>query len=66
VGLAFGLAGAALLSTVMESLVFGVTPGDPITYVQVSAILGLSAMCAGYLPARRITRMDPTSALRAE
>jgi predicted permease len=66
VGLAFGLAGAALLSTVMESLVFGVTPGDPITYVQVCAILGLSAICAGYLPARRITRMDPTAALRAE
>jgi putative ABC transport system permease protein len=66
VGLALGLAGAALLARLMESLVFGVTPHDPVTYAQVSAILGLTAICAGYLPARRITRIDPTSALRAE
>jgi putative ABC transport system permease protein len=66
VGLALGLAGAALLARLMESLVFGVTPHDPVTYVQVSAILGLTAICAGYLPARRITRIDPASALRAE
>lgn len=66
VGLALGLAGAAMLARLMESLVFGVTPHDPVTYAQVSAILGLTAICAGYLPARRITRIDPTSALRAE
>ena len=65
-GLAVGLAGAALLARLMESLVFGVTPHDPVTYAQVSAILGLTAICAGYLPARRITRIDPASALRAE
>jgi len=66
VGLALGLAGAAMLASLMESLVFGVTPHDPVTYAQVSAILGLTAICAGYLPARRITRIDPASALRAE
>ena len=66
VGLALGLAGAAMLARLMESLVFGVTPHDPVTYAQVSAILGLTAICAGYLPARRITRIDPTAALRAE
>jgi putative ABC transport system permease protein len=65
-GLAVGLAGAALLARLMESLVFGVTPHDPVTYAQVSATLGLTAICAGYLPARRITRIDPASALRAE
>lgn len=65
-GLALGLAGAAMLARLMESLVFGVTPHDPVTYGQVSAILGLTAICAGYLPARRITRIDPASALRAE
>jgi predicted permease len=66
VGLALGLAGAAMMATLMESLVFGVTPHDPITYAQVAAILGLTALCAGYLPARRITRIDPISALRTE
>ena len=66
VGLALGLAGAAMLARLMESLVFGVTPHDAVTYAQVSALLGLTAICAGYLPARRITRIDPTSALRAE
>ena len=65
-GLALGLAGAAMLARLMETLVFGITPHDPVTYAQVSAILGLTAICAGYLPARRITRIDPASALRAE
>jgi predicted permease len=66
VGLALGLVGAAMLARLMESLVFGVTPHDPVTYAEVSALLGLTALGAGYLPARRITRIDPTSALRAE
>jgi predicted permease len=66
VGLALGLAGAAMLARLMESLVFGVAPHDPVTYAQVSAILGVTAICAGYLPARRITRIDPAMALRAE
>ena len=65
-GLALGLAAAAMLARLMESLVFGVTPHDPVTYMQVSTVLGLTAICAGYLPARRITRIDPTSALRAD
>jgi ABC-type antimicrobial peptide transport system permease subunit len=66
IGLALGLAGAAMLARLMKSLVFGVTPHDAMTYAQVSAILGVTAILAGYLPARRITRIDPTSALRAE
>ena len=66
VGLALGLAGAAMLARLMESLVFGVTPHDPVTYAQVSALLGLTAIVAGDLPARRSTGIDPTAALRAE
>jgi putative ABC transport system permease protein len=66
VGLALGLAAAAMLARLMDTLVFGVTPHDPVTYAQVAAILGVTALGAGYLPARRITRVDPTSALRAD
>ena len=66
VGIAIGLAGAATLSSRMQSLVFGVTPHDPLTYVLVSAILAITAIAAGYVPARRITRIDPSAALRTE
>jgi len=65
-GVALGLGGAALLTRLMGSLLFGVTALDPATYVAVSAALFAVALLAGYLPARRITRVDPTSALRAE
>jgi hypothetical protein len=50
----------------MQSLVFGVTPHDPLTYNVVSAILAVTAIAAGYLPSRRITRIEPTVALRTE
>jgi predicted permease len=66
VGIGLGLAGATVLATLMRSLVFGVTPNDPLTYVLVCTILGFTAICAGYLPARRIERIDPASALRME
>jgi ABC-type antimicrobial peptide transport system permease subunit len=66
VGIALGAGGAAMVTQLMESLLFGVTALDPTTYVAVSAVLFAVALLAGYLPARRITRVDPTSALRAE
>jgi ABC-type antimicrobial peptide transport system permease subunit len=50
----------------METLVFGITPRDAATYLQVSVILGLAALGAGYIPALRIARMNPTSALRSQ
>jgi predicted permease len=65
-GLILGLAGAAALSRLMTSLLFGVTTLDPITYVAMSALLVATALLAGYLPARRVTRVDPMQALRAE
>jgi predicted permease len=65
-GVVLGLGGAALLTRLMESLLFGVTPLDPPTYVAVTAILLVTGAVAGYLPARRATRVDPMSALRAE
>jgi predicted permease len=66
VGVTLGLAGAALLTRLMESLLFGVTALDPATYIAVAAILLVTGALAGYLPARRATRVDPMSALRAE
>jgi putative ABC transport system permease protein len=66
VGVAVGLAGAAGLTQLMESLLFGVTALDPATYVAVCIVLVVTAFVAGYLPARRVTRIDPMAALRTE
>jgi putative ABC transport system permease protein len=66
IGLAFGLAGAAGLMRLLSSLLFGVNPFDPLTYVAVALSLGLVALMATWLPARRATRVDPMLALRAE
>ena len=65
-GLAVGLAGAVALTRFMQSLLYGVTPTDPITFVGVSAILVSAAAAASLIPARRATRIDPITALRAE
>jgi predicted permease len=66
VGVALGLGGAALLARLMESQLFGVTALDPLTYGTVAAILTATGALAGYLPARRATRVDPMAALRAD
>jgi putative ABC transport system permease protein len=61
-----GAGGAAALTQLMESLVFGVTALDMATYAAVSTLLLAVALVAGYLPVRRITRIDPMQSLRAE
>jgi ABC-type antimicrobial peptide transport system permease subunit len=66
IGAVAGLAGAAALSSLIKSLLFGVEPVDPLTYAGVAlGLLGAAAL-ASYLPARRITLIDPADALRAE
>jgi putative ABC transport system permease protein len=50
----------------MSSLLFGVTALDPATYVAVPIMLAAAAMLASYVPARRVVRVDPVEALRAE
>jgi predicted permease len=65
-GVAIGIAGAAAVTRVMGSLLFGVTALDPATYVAVSVLLFAVALLAGYLPVRRVTRADPMQSLRAE
>jgi predicted permease len=66
IGLALGLVAAAALMRLLSSLLFGVNPFDPVTYIAVAASLGLVALIATWLPARQATRIDPMSALRAE
>lgn len=66
IGVACGLAAAAVLTRLMASLLFEVNPLDPITYAAVSASLIAAASLASYFPALRATKVDPVEALRAE
>jgi putative ABC transport system permease protein len=66
IGMAAGLAGAALVTDVMRGLLFGVDPFDPATFAAVSLLLGTIAAVACYVPARRAASVDPVVALRAE
>jgi putative ABC transport system permease protein len=65
-GVVIGLIGAALLTRVMASLLFGVSATDAITFSTVTLILIAIAVLASYIPARRATRVDPVVALRDE
>jgi putative ABC transport system permease protein len=65
-GSAAGIVGALLLSRLMTKLLYGVRPTDPATFVAMAAGLGLVAMLACYIPARRAMRIDPVAALRCE
>ncbi|HKR25828.1 MAG TPA: ADOP family duplicated permease, partial [Acidobacteriaceae bacterium] len=66
IGAAIGLAAAALLTQTMRSLLFGITPLDPISYLTVPCVLAAAALLASYLPARRAASVDPVQTLRSE
>ena len=66
VGLGAGLAGALAAGRWISTLLFGVTPADPVTLVTVVCALAGAAVCAIYVPARRAAAVDPSDALRAE
>ena len=65
-GIAGGLAGAFAVTRYLRTLLFDVSPTDPITFVVVPLILCAAALAACYLPARRATNVDPMQALRYE
>jgi predicted permease len=66
IGVAIGLAASAGLMQFMKSLLFGISPLDPLTYISIPIILVGSALLASYLPARRAAAVDPVVALRAD
>ncbi len=65
-GLLLGLGSGLALTRYLGSMLFGVSPRDPATYLAASLFLSGIALLASYVPARRATRVDPIVALRAE
>jgi predicted permease len=65
-GLLVGVGSALALTRLLSSFLFAVKPTDPWTFVAVSLLLAIVALIAGYIPARRATKIDPLVALRVE
>ncbi len=65
-GVAIGVCAAGALMQLMRSLLFGISPLDPFTYIAVPVVLAAAALLASYVPARRAASVDPVEALRAE
>jgi putative ABC transport system permease protein len=65
IGMAAGLLLAFAAARTLQSLIFGVSTHDPLTFAAVALILGAVAVVASYIPARRATRIDPLEALRS-
>ena len=65
-GIALGLAAAAILTRTLASLLFGVTPLDPVTFIAAPAVLAATVLVAASVPAMRAIRVDPAVTLRQE
>jgi len=66
IGVGVGLIGSIALARAFTSMVFGITPTDPVTYFGVALVLVLAAVGASLMPARRASRVSPMVALRQE
>jgi ABC-type antimicrobial peptide transport system permease subunit len=64
-GLALGMAGSRVLSSALGTLLYGITSGDPVTFIEVGTVLITVAAIAGYIPAWKASRIDPMVALRS-
>jgi ABC-type antimicrobial peptide transport system permease subunit len=65
-GVGLGMAGALVLTRSMQGLLFAVSPSDPVTFGAIAALLGVVALAACFIPARRAARVDPIIAIRNE
>ncbi len=66
IGLVVGVTGAFAVARWASSLLYGITPADPVTLTGTVVVFGAAALAASYLPARRAARVDPAAALRSE
>jgi predicted permease len=66
IGIALGIGGAVGLSRLVASLLYGVSPSDPMTYGAVAGVIAVVAVAACLVPMRRATRVDPLEAIRAD
>ncbi|HKP28195.1 MAG TPA: ADOP family duplicated permease [Gemmatimonadales bacterium] len=66
IGVALGLTAAWMSARILSSILFDISPRDLVTFVVAAGVTILVALAASYLPARRASRLDPTSALRSE
>jgi ABC-type antimicrobial peptide transport system permease subunit len=65
-GVAIGIIASYLLTQFLRTLLYGITPTDPLTFTAVALLLLLTALLACFFPARRASRVDPMEALRSE
>ena len=66
VGIGLGLPLAALVGFALSSVLYDVKPLDPVIFVSAPALVGIAALAETFVPARRVTRITPLTALRAE
>jgi putative ABC transport system permease protein len=64
IGVMVGIVASLILARALSGMLFGVAPGDPLTFALMVLILAFVAGLAGYLPARRASKIEPMSALR--